>query len=246
VGEIRVSIKYHKEEAPVTSRFVFGDIPLDASVAGAIDSGEHAIANQLVTVLRGLKDSEEEEHGMRCDQSLVTRFLQGALSPRTKCGLFFTFDPSSAHVAVTRANAELAGSLMQMRREVVAVGEAAADPVAIRAAKCKAKKLAYELREERQRTVQIEAKLIETKTVAEEYIVQFHERNKAISKHYEDEKRINQQLQSDLALTLRNLRKAVDELNEQRKVNEKLAALCKLLERERLMLANNQTVAEVK
>lgn len=234
MGEIKVSIVYHREESPIKARFVFGDIFLDSSESTGDNFG-------VVNLLRGISEGRDVQELFQ--KSTITKALQGALAPESKTALLFTFDPTSKSVTSTKANAEIAAMLSPISRTIVATNNATTDPVAMRAVQRKAKKLAHELREERLRSVQIEAKLIETKTVAEEYIVQFNERNKAISKHYEDEKRINQQLQSDLALTLRNLRKAVDELSEQRKVNEKLAALCKLLERERLVLSNNATTA---
>lgn len=255
VGELSVSVVYHKEEQPVVNRFVFGDLPLDASVVSPSSSNAESdmrkknLNDKLLTVLRGLSEGEEVFQ-KNCDESWLTRLLRGALSAG-KTAALLSLHPAASQFAVTRANCALLAALMRLHRPVtetddsVLSGDASADPVAMRAAQRKAKKLLHELREERQRSVQIEAKLLETKTVAEEYIVQFNERNKAISRHYEDEKRINQQLQSDLSLTLRNLRKAVDELSEQRKVNEKLASLCKLLERERLVLSKQNILSNV-
>lgn len=244
------------EEQPVVNRFVFGDLPLDASVSSPSspnaesDIRKKNLNDKFLTVLRGLSEGEEEFQ-KSCDESWLTRLLRGALSASSKTAALLSLHPAASQFSVTRANCTLLAAFMRLHRPVTETNDgllssdANADPVAMRAAQRKAKKLLHELREERQRSVQIEAKLLETKTVAEEYIVQFNERNKAISRHYEDEKRINQQLQSDLSLTLRNLRKAVDELSEQRKVNEKLASLCKLLERERLVLSKQNVLSNV-
>lgn len=241
VVELVVAVTYHKEEAPVVSRFLLGDVLVRANLPPDSDKNEAAIVQTLKAL------AENSDVAIDYQTSLLTKVLQGALHAETKSALLFTFAPTSNFIEVTRANAALASNLRHVHREVHVAESAAVDTVVLRAAKRKAKRLAFELKEERQRTVQIEAKLIETKTIAEEYIIQFNERNRAISKHYEDEKRVNQQLQSDLALTLRNLRKSVDELSEQRKVNEKLAALCKLLEKERQAITSamstNQSAA---
>lgn len=230
--EVHLSVRFNAEEKPVISRILLADLLDSVPVEG----------DQSVLALEGVLTALAEGREAQYDSSLLTKALRGALAPETRTMFFFGFAPMDTQFDVTKHNAELASKLRSIRREVKpkATGGGGADPAAVRAVERKLKSVTAELksvttelREQKQKTVIVEETLVETKSVAEEYIVQFNARNKIVTKHFEEEKRLNQQLQSDLELTLRNLRKAVAELSEQRTVNEKLAGLCRLLERER-------------
>lgn len=90
-----------------------------------------------------------------------------------------------------------------------------------------------ELRETKRKNEIAEKGLNETRGLAEELVRQLNEGNRLLSQRYAEEKDLAKQLKHDLALTQRNLKKAIGETQEQRKINERLVKLVKGLEDER-------------
>lgn len=90
-----------------------------------------------------------------------------------------------------------------------------------------------ELREAKRKNETAEKSMQETKQLAEELVKQLNDGNKLLLQRYLEEKDLAKQLKHDLALTQRNLKKAIGETQEQRKINERLAKLVKGLEDER-------------
>jgi hypothetical protein len=90
-----------------------------------------------------------------------------------------------------------------------------------------------ELRETKRKNEIAEKGLNETKVLAEELVKQLNDGNKLLLQRYVEEKDMAKQLKHDLALTQRNLKKAIGETQEQRKINERLVKLVKGLEDER-------------
>jgi hypothetical protein len=90
-----------------------------------------------------------------------------------------------------------------------------------------------ELKETRMRFEMTEEGLIQSKSLSEEIIKKLNDGNKLLISRYNEEKDFAKQLKHDLALTQRNLKKAISETQEQRRINERLVKIVKSYEDER-------------
>lgn len=229
IVEVGIVVQYHPDEPAIRSKLYLTDIC--ASDADNKDKNVTGLEDILKTMASG------ESKPLAYESCALMSLLRCAISYDARLMMVFNFSPTDISTTTTKANLDLAMSVRSIKRDL-STSKQRMDQMELKMVELKMKTVTTELREQKKRNVTIQESLSQTKSVAEDMIIQFNERNKLIYKHYNEEKQITQQLQLDLDLTHRNLKRSIQELHEQRNINERLVQILKALEKERQAAIN--------
>jgi vacuolar-type H+-ATPase subunit I/STV1 len=163
--------------------------------------------------------------------SPLTALLQGALGLDSRVMVIFTLGPTSLTADVTASALDFSGKIRKISRPDG--GDKDKESSGIKKADVRIRSLSAELKGLKSRLIEAESSLNHTRTVAEEIVRKSSDRNATVVQHYKDEKEINKQLHIDLELTYKNLKRAISELHEQRKVNEELLEIVRGSEKDK-------------
>lgn len=220
--EILVTVKYQQNASLVKSKVLIVDVA----------------AGEATTNLDSLYESLARSESIPFEQSKLSKYLQPLFYTPNKQVVIFNISPSSIHLELTMAELKLATNIKNVRY----LSMNSRPEKDSRELDKQVFFLSSELRESKKKNEMAEKNLKETKRLAEELIKQLNEGSKLMLQRYTEERDLAKQLKHDLALTQRNLKKAIAEGQEQRKINERLVRLVKGLEDERNSL--NALIAE--
>lgn len=215
--EIIFSIRFNPTSHAVKSKFILADI---VSVDKKVKDSE-----KLTSAYEALINRQP----ILFDDSKLLKILQPLFISSNKQLVVFHLYPTDSNLDVTNSELQLASRLKSSSLSAIH-GKSNKD------SKDYEKQLTFignELREAKRKNETAEKSMQETKQLAEELVKQLNDGNKLLLQRYLEEKDLAKQLKHDLALTQRNLKKAIGETQEQRKINERLAKLVKGLEDER-------------
>lgn len=177
-------------------------------------------------------------------QSVLTKVLRNSFSndnasidPKTV--VIFTLAPCSLTLATTKQDLSRALAL----RRVTPSRSTSSTAVTVTSTTQQVETLEVELHEATTTITTLKQSCITTKGLAQEVIKKLNAGNTALVRHLEEERDLSRQLHSDLLLTQRNMKKAIQEVEEQRKCNEKLIKLVRTFEEERS--ANSSTFGAI-
>ncbi len=228
IVEIGLSVKFLAQEPPIQCRLWLAELPSsDEPIRGRKD-------NNVVAFEKVLEAMESKKETIPFTSSPLTSLFQGALGHDARALIIFTLAPTSLSADVTRAALELSCKVRRIRRGDSVKLEK--DLLEMKRADLKLRAVTNELKATKLRNNDIEGCLNHTRVVAEELIRHFNGRNDAVLNYYSYEKELNKQLQFDLDMTNKNLKRAITELNDQRYVNERLVDMVKSLEKEKQAL----------
>jgi hypothetical protein len=160
--------------------------------------------------------------------SPLTALLQGALGLDSRVMVIFTLGPTSLTADVTRA------TLKQSVRVANIHGRRHSEQhEEVKNTQLKLKSVLKQLAAMKVDNASLEQSVAKMQTIAGEVVGKFDARNETIVKHFLDEKEKCKQLQSDLELTSKTLKRTVAELRDQRSINQRLVEILRALEKER-------------
>lgn len=232
--EIAVEVSLDKSAVPVRKSLRLADV--SAFDAAARDPNVTALETALLSLGEG-------QGAVASSKSPLVAWLSPALQPSSRVTVLFTLSPSDLTLATTKKTVDLAARLRGISRPLH--GDGSEVSVEVKTVQLKMRTVANELKEQRARNVLVEETLVQTKHNAADLVNQFNERNKLILKHYAEEKSVSKQLQLDLELTHRHLKRVLEELKDQKKANERMMQILKVLEDERqgVLLAKTAAAA---
>lgn len=238
VMQLTVTVQLNDNAAPTAAKFTVFDLSSvdpklsksDAANTGtfALDKVMQALASKSRTV--------------PYSDSKLTKLLHPALTGAAKTMFVVTLSPSHLSLADSKKSLEFAAAARKFRADpaVLAAAAAAAGRSKIGAGsttemknlESKLRILKNDLENAKRRYDFVERKLQETRTSAEQLISQLNDYNDSITNKYQLEKQQNKIVSNDLELTQRNMKKTLDQLNEQIAVNERLLEIVKVYENE--------------
>jgi hypothetical protein len=182
-----------------------------------------------------LSNSHQNQQHLPFDSSKLTKILQPLFHPNNRHMMIYHFSPSVLSYETILADLTFSRKL---RNALIPSFSSIRQPTAkeLKDLEKQINSLIVEVKETKRKNEIAEKGLIETRTLAEELVKQLNDGNKLLLQRYLEEKDLAKQLKHDLSLTQRNLKKAIGETQEQRKINERLVKLVKGLEDERSSL----------
>jgi hypothetical protein len=263
--ELTVSVSYLPDRDPFLSKFTLVELAStnlntkDKNVL-ALDSLYSAVASSAISASSSssplpssspfppssspstspssanrLSLSHQNQQQLPFDSSKLTKILQPLFHPSNRHMMIYHFSPSV--LSYDSIISDLAFS-RKLRNALIPSFISVRQPTAkeLKDLEKQISSLIVEVKETKRKNDIAEKGLLETRTLAEELVKQLNDGNKLLLQRYVEEKDLAKQLKHDLSLTQRNLKKAIGETQEQRKINERLVKLVKGLEDERSSL----------
>lgn len=163
-------------------------------------------------------------------QSPLVTLLQPAFLPHARIMLLCNLGPSELTLEPTRQTLQLVQKMRAINRPAHLDDNNALDSKLLA---LKMHVATHDQREAKARSLLVDQTLSQTKQSAEELIRKVQASNTLLLNHYEEEKATTRQLNLDLELTQRHLKHVLEELREQKKTNDRLLVILKVLEDER-------------
>lgn len=242
IVELNLVVKINTDGTTLKSKLILGDL----APSSYNSKGETVDAN-IAALDVAMKELETKGEKASFDRSVLTKLLKPSFVPsslvQSRLMLIYTLAPSNLTIQATKADLAKAVALRKIQRNVNGGVNNTVMAAEVKTMEMKLKTTTTQLREAKTTIQTVSETAITTKKLAQEVITKLNTGNTTLIQYLQEEKELSKQLQSDLILTQRNLKKAISELSEQRKGNEKLVKLVRGLEEERSstnVSANNE------
>jgi hypothetical protein len=232
VIELNVAVKVNTDGTTLKSKLVLGDLaPSSYSTKG------ETVDVNIAALDAAMKDLEAKGDKASFDKCVLTKLLKPSFVPsssvQSRLMMIYTLAPSNLTIQATKTDLAKAVALRKIQRNVGGGAPNSVMAAEVKTMEMKLKTTTTQLREAKTTIQTVSETAISTKRLAQEVITKLNAGNTTLTQYLQEEKELSKQLQSDLTLTQRNLKKAISELSEQRKANEKLVKLVRGLEEER-------------
>lgn len=230
VLEFTVEIKIQENRPPVVRKLsIIDTAPINYFTSDNQSNKELKAFNDILKQL----ENKEKESKLSYNSSKFTSVIRPIFGLHAKAMMVFNFAPTDLTLQTTKESLKLALRSYSIQRDSSHSSSTNSDSHDIVSLQKRIRQLTTQLQVSEAKQAKMLDWFENSRYAAEDAIGFLNQGNKTLLTHYNEEKDVRQQMQLDMQVIHRNLKRSMNELQEQRKVNDRLVQIVKDLEKEK-------------